>query len=156
MAKSENENCFRILPPIWNRGYNSLCLIIVWNVLILLTLTNLKQLQQTIKDYETDTDRQLFLWKEDEDIVGAIGVEKKDSEVEIRHISVNPSHRHQGICWPWQRSKKLCVNSFGTSTCVLNKCFKASIICFPIPWWRWEGFLFRTLSRSAGSRHFIQ
>lgn len=58
---------------------------------------DLKQLQQTIKDYETDTDRQLFLWKEDEDIVGAIGVEKKDSEVEIRHISVNPSHRHQGI-----------------------------------------------------------
>ncbi|MCI4170648.1 GNAT family N-acetyltransferase, partial [Bacillus spizizenii] len=25
------------------------------------------------------------------------GVEKKDSEVEIRHIRVNPSHRHQGI-----------------------------------------------------------
>lgn len=24
---------------------------------------DLKQLQQTIKDYETDTDRQLFLWK---------------------------------------------------------------------------------------------
>lgn len=38
---------------------------------------DLKQLQQTIKDYETDTDRQLFLWKEDEDIVGAIGVEKR-------------------------------------------------------------------------------
>ena len=37
---------------------------------------DLKQLQQTIKDYETDTGRQLFLWKEDEDIVGAIGVEK--------------------------------------------------------------------------------
>ena len=46
---------------------------------------DVKQLQQTIKDYETDTERQLFLWKEGEDIV------------EIKHISVNPSHRHQGI-----------------------------------------------------------
>lgn len=38
---------------------------------------DVKQLQQTMKDYETDTDRQLFLWKEDEDIVGCVGVEKK-------------------------------------------------------------------------------
>ncbi|MER1293296.1 GNAT family N-acetyltransferase, partial [Bacillus sp. C1(2022)] len=58
---------------------------------------DVKQLQQTIKDYETDTERQLFLWKEGEDIVGCVGVEKREEEVEIKHISVNPSHRHQGI-----------------------------------------------------------
>lgn len=42
---------------------------------------DLKRLQQTIKDYETDTGRQLFLWKEDEDIVGAIGVEKRTQKL---------------------------------------------------------------------------
>ena len=64
---------------------------------------DVKQLQQTIKDYETDTERQLFLWKEGEDIVGCVGVEKREEEVEIKHISVNPSHRHQGIGKKWCR-----------------------------------------------------
>ncbi|MGG3891838.1 GNAT family N-acetyltransferase [Metabacillus fastidiosus] len=59
---------------------------------------DLKQLQQTIKQYETENDWQLFLWKEGEDIVGAVGVVLKGEEiVEIQHISVNPSHRSQGI-----------------------------------------------------------
>jgi riboflavin biosynthesis RibT protein len=59
---------------------------------------DLKQLQQTIKQYETADDWQLFLWKQDEDIIGAIGVIFKDEDiVEVRHISVNPSHRQQGI-----------------------------------------------------------
>ncbi len=59
---------------------------------------DLKQLQQTIKQYETLDDWQLFLWKQDEDIIGAIGVIFKGEDiVEVQHISVNPSHRQQGI-----------------------------------------------------------
>ncbi|EIJ78739.1 GCN5-related N-acetyltransferase [Bacillus methanolicus PB1] len=59
---------------------------------------DLKKLQQTMKQYENDKGRQLFLWKEGEDIIGLIGVlVVNDYEVEIHHISVNPSHRHQGI-----------------------------------------------------------
>ncbi len=58
---------------------------------------DLKKLQQTIKQYETSGDWQLFLWKE-EDIIGLIGVYTgKDPIIEIHHISVNPSHRYQGI-----------------------------------------------------------
>ncbi|MBP1080503.1 hypothetical protein JOC74_000991 [Bacillus capparidis] len=38
---------------------------------------DIKQLQQTIRNYEENPDHQLFLWKEGEDIVGAIGIEKK-------------------------------------------------------------------------------
>lgn len=57
----------------------------------------LKKLQQTMKQYETYEDWQLFLWKED-DIIGLIGVFVGDDPIiEIHHISVNPSHRHQGI-----------------------------------------------------------
>lgn len=59
---------------------------------------NLKQLQQTIKQYETADDWQLFLWKQGEDIIGAIGVIFKGEDfVEIQHVTVNPSHRQQGI-----------------------------------------------------------
>ncbi|MBY0122531.1 GNAT family N-acetyltransferase [Bacillus sp. S/N-304-OC-R1] len=58
---------------------------------------DLKVLQQTMRQYETEENRQLFLWKEGEDIIGLIGVSFKDHAAMIEHISVNPSHRHQGI-----------------------------------------------------------
>ncbi|WP_077213858.1 GNAT family N-acetyltransferase [Bacillus dakarensis] len=58
---------------------------------------DLKKLQQTIKQYEAVDNWQLFLWKQ-EDIIGLIGVSfPNDTSMEIQHISVNPSHRHQGI-----------------------------------------------------------
>ncbi|WP_243386457.1 GNAT family N-acetyltransferase [Bacillus kexueae] len=58
---------------------------------------DLKKLQQTIQTYETDERWQLFLWKDD-DIIGVIGVELVDDQkIEIHHLCVNPSHRHQGI-----------------------------------------------------------
>ncbi|MGE8204386.1 GNAT family N-acetyltransferase [Heyndrickxia sp. NPDC080065] len=58
---------------------------------------DIKKLQQTIKQYETDDSWQLFLWKVNDDVVGLVGVILKDQLVEIQHISVNPSHRQQGI-----------------------------------------------------------
>ncbi len=58
---------------------------------------DLKKLQQTMKQYETEEDWQLFLWKE-EDIIGLVGILfHNQSMLEIQHISVNPSHRQQGI-----------------------------------------------------------
>jgi riboflavin biosynthesis RibT protein len=59
---------------------------------------DLKKLQLTMKEYETDELWQLFLWK-DEDIIGLIGVLFHDdrNSLEIQHISVNPSHRYQGV-----------------------------------------------------------
>jgi len=61
------------------------------------TEKELKKLQNTMKQYETDDTKLLFLWKE-EDIIGIIGTSILDNEtVEINHISVNPSHRYQGI-----------------------------------------------------------
>ncbi|MFC4324113.1 GNAT family N-acetyltransferase [Litchfieldia salsa] len=58
---------------------------------------DLKKLQATMRQYEMEEDRQLFLWKE-EDIIGIIGTQLLENEgLEIQHISVNPSHRLQGI-----------------------------------------------------------
>lgn len=58
---------------------------------------DVKKLQQTIKAYETEPSLKLFLWKSGEDIVGLIGLNEQDNVLEIKHISVNPSHREQGI-----------------------------------------------------------
>lgn len=66
---------------------------------------NLKVLQATIKQYETEDSWQLFLWKDEEDIIGLIGIYIVDENtISIQHISVNPSHRQQGVgkalSWP--------------------------------------------------------
>lgn len=58
---------------------------------------DLKILQQTMKQYETEENLHLFLWKEGEDIIGLMGVLFEDNTIIVQHISVNPSHRYQGI-----------------------------------------------------------
>ncbi|CEG27711.1 GNAT family N-acetyltransferase [Bacillus sp. B-jedd] len=59
---------------------------------------DIKKLQQSMKQYESDEAWQLFLWKEEDDIIGLIGlVHSGVDTAEIQHISVNPSHRCQGI-----------------------------------------------------------
>jgi|SRR5690625_4539343 len=59
---------------------------------------DIKVLQKTMQEYETNPNWHLLLWKEDDDIVGAIGLKiKNDINAVIQHISVNPSYRNMGI-----------------------------------------------------------
>lgn len=59
---------------------------------------DIKLLQQTIKEYENNPDWHLYLWKEDDTIVGTIGLRiENELNVVIQHISVNPSYRNLGI-----------------------------------------------------------
>lgn len=58
---------------------------------------DVKKLLETIHQYETNPDWHLFVWKKDEDFVGIIGVRVHESNGIIQHISVNPSHRGEGI-----------------------------------------------------------
>ena len=59
---------------------------------------DLQKLQQTVNQYETEKDHQLFFWKEEEDIIGLIGILFLDNRlIQIQHISVNPSHRGKGV-----------------------------------------------------------
>ncbi|MBF6633004.1 MAG: GNAT family N-acetyltransferase [Planococcus sp. (in: Bacteria)] len=57
----------------------------------------LKKLQQTMHIYEENPDWQLFLWKKGDDFVGLLGVEVGEETYTIHHLSVNPSHRGDGI-----------------------------------------------------------
>ncbi|MDC0701317.1 GNAT family N-acetyltransferase [Priestia aryabhattai] len=62
------------------------------------TEKDLKKLQQTMKEYEQNEHWQLYLWKQEEDIIGIVGISILDkSLIEVQHVSVNPSHRQQGI-----------------------------------------------------------
>ncbi|MEN1969112.1 GNAT family N-acetyltransferase [Lentibacillus sp. N15] len=59
---------------------------------------DVKKLQQTIKEYDTNPDWHLFLWKKEDDVLGAIGIRiENDLNAVVQHISVNPSHRNSGI-----------------------------------------------------------
>lgn len=59
---------------------------------------DVKVLQETMKEYETNPTWDLYLWKLDDDVVGAIGLRtESDINVVIQHISVNPSYRNIGI-----------------------------------------------------------
>lgn len=57
----------------------------------------LKKLQQTMHIYEENPDWQLFLWKKEDDFVGLLGIKVDETSYTIHHISVNPSHRGEGI-----------------------------------------------------------
>ena len=59
---------------------------------------DVKMLQRTMKEYEENPNWHLLLWKEEEDVVGAIGIRIEDDlHVVIQHVSVNPSYRNIGI-----------------------------------------------------------
>lgn len=59
---------------------------------------DIKNLQSTIEEYNSNDNWHLYLWKQDEDILGAIGLQITDEhKAIIQHISVDPSHRNLGI-----------------------------------------------------------
>lgn len=58
---------------------------------------DVKKLQETIHQYNENKNWHLYLWREG-DVLGIIGLRiKDDTHAIIQHISVNPSHRNQGI-----------------------------------------------------------
>ncbi|GGA25337.1 MULTISPECIES: GNAT family N-acetyltransferase [Psychrobacillus] len=58
---------------------------------------DVKKLLETIHMYETNPDWHLFLWKKGEDLVGLVGVRMNNTDGIIQHLSVNPSHRGEGV-----------------------------------------------------------
>ncbi|MDN7228096.1 GNAT family N-acetyltransferase [Planococcus sp. N064] len=58
---------------------------------------NIKKLRQTMQDYEENPACQLFMWKKGEDFIGMIGVQTNGPVFTVRHISVMPSYRGEGV-----------------------------------------------------------
>ncbi|OCS87778.1 GNAT family N-acetyltransferase [Caryophanon tenue] len=58
---------------------------------------DLKKLQETMARYEEDEQWHLYLWKQDDEYLGLIGVQYDNETAYVQHISVMPSHRGEGI-----------------------------------------------------------
>lgn len=58
---------------------------------------DLKKLMITMNEYDTEKNRKLYLWKEEEGIIGLIGVLFTNNQIQLQHIAINPSHRNQGF-----------------------------------------------------------
>lgn len=70
---------------------------------------DVKSLQATIQEYESNEDWHLYFWRYEDDIIGLIGL-KIEGELRavIQHISVNPSFRNVGVgCQMVEEIRKL-------------------------------------------------
>lgn len=56
-----------------------------------------KQLMDIVQHYEHTPNWQLYLWKMDDEFVGAIGVVVTDEVATIQHISIIPTYHGEGI-----------------------------------------------------------
>jgi riboflavin biosynthesis RibT protein len=57
----------------------------------------IKKLMDTMQFYDQHDDWQLYLWKKNDEYVGAIGVKVEDNTAIIQHITVIPSYRGEGV-----------------------------------------------------------
>ncbi len=58
---------------------------------------SVKQLQEILSRYETEENWELFVVKEQEDLIGIIGAELEEETLTVHHLSLNPSFRGEGI-----------------------------------------------------------
>jgi len=58
---------------------------------------DVKRLMDTIQQYENEENWLLYLWKKDEEYVGAVGVVVDGTVATIQHITVMPSYRGEGV-----------------------------------------------------------
>lgn len=58
---------------------------------------DLKKLRETMCRYETEESWQLYLWKQQDEYLGLIGIYVEEDIAYVQHVSVMPSHRGEGI-----------------------------------------------------------
>lgn len=56
-----------------------------------------KHLMETIQQYEDTQNWMLYLWKQDEEYIGLVGMSVEDDTATIQHITVMPSYRGEGV-----------------------------------------------------------
>lgn len=57
----------------------------------------IKRLMETIQQYEQNDKWTLYLWKKNDEYVGAVGIMEQDQIVTLQHITVIPSYRGEGV-----------------------------------------------------------
>lgn len=64
-------------------------------------LKDMSRLQEELDWYKQEEGRKLYLWRSEEtgDMAGVLGVEEEEELVLLRHISINPSYREEGLTY---------------------------------------------------------
>lgn len=64
-------------------------------------LKDVSRLKDEMDWYQSKEDRKLYLWKSEDtqDIIALVGVEIGNEMILLRHISINPSYRNEGISY---------------------------------------------------------
>jgi riboflavin biosynthesis RibT protein len=64
-------------------------------------LKDTDRLAEEMERYETLEDRELYLWQSQEtkNLIGVAGVEEEEDLVLLRHISIDPSFRNEGLTY---------------------------------------------------------
>ncbi|GBG94852.1 RibT protein [Ligilactobacillus salitolerans] len=63
-------------------------------------LKEVSRLSNELEWYQAQDDRNLFLWKnEQDDFCGIIGAEINDSIVMVRHLAISPQYRGEGVSY---------------------------------------------------------
>lgn len=64
-------------------------------------LKETERLAEELERYESLEDRRLYLWQshETKNLIGVAGVEEEEELVLLRHISIDPSFRNEGLTY---------------------------------------------------------
>ncbi len=64
-------------------------------------LKETSRLTEELDTYKNDDSRQLFLWRSEEtdDLCAVLGIEEEEDVILLRHLSVNPSYRGEGLTY---------------------------------------------------------
>jgi len=64
-------------------------------------LKETSRVTEEVELYETNENRELYLWQsqETENLIGVAGVEIEEDLVLLRHISIDPSFRNEGLTY---------------------------------------------------------
>lgn len=59
------------------------------------------RIEEEIERYKNSDVRELFLWQSEEtgNLIGLVGIEREDELILLRHISIDPSFRNEGISY---------------------------------------------------------
>lgn len=88
-----------------------------------------KHLMETIQQYEDIPNWMLYLWKQDDEYVGIVGLVIEDDAATIQHITVVPSYRGEGVALDMMKQLQLehrfaCISSTEDDHPFMEKCLE--------------------------------
>ncbi|MFS1514450.1 GNAT family N-acetyltransferase [Chengkuizengella sp. SCS-71B] len=66
-------------------------------LLALCTFSDSNRLEETIQNYKNENDVEIYGFEKEDKVVGIIGFQINETQMELKHIAVSPPQRYKGI-----------------------------------------------------------